>query len=413
MECPVCEKEMDSWACGCGYDGSRDYEKFPTFGQIPEGIVSVSGQRDRRNNLVRCEGCGGHTFVINKKMGSLACSGCGRALSAEELRPLADALGMQKTARKPEPKPEMKPAAPKQTAPAQSEKLVMPGDLLNVLGKIRQKQAAEPKADPRRIVAVSAGYNHTAVLYADGTAAAVGSNKYGECNLSFWNNLVAVAAGFGITTGLKKDGTVVQAGGTAGRNAVSQWRDIVAVSEGVWHTVGLKKDGTVVAAGSTTKGRCDVSGWRDIVAISAGEDFTMGLDKYGKVVMAGKGKATKLPIGGWNNRQRIAAGYEHSVSMTRDGSVNIVGSGGIESHLGKDIVQLDAGLDFTLVRKKDGTAAAAGVNYDGRCSVGDWHDLEQIAAGRRHSVGLKKDGTLVATGSNDKGQCDVHKLIRR
>lgn len=413
MKCPVCEKEMNSLVCACGYDASRDYEKYPTFAPGLKGLTSVTGLRDRRNNLVRCEGCGGHTFVLNKKTGSLACADCGRALSAEELRPLAEALGMQKTARKPEPKPEMKPAASKQPAPAQSGKLVMPGELLNVLGKIQQKQAAEPKADPKRIVAVSAGYNHTAVLYADGTAAAVGSNKYGECNLSSWNNLVAVAAGFGITTGLKKDGTVVQAGGTVGRSAVSQWRDIVAVSEGVWHTVGLKKDGTVVAAGSTIKCRCAVSGWRDIVAISAGEDFTMGLDKYGKVVMAGEGKATKLPVGGWNNRQRIAAGYEHSVSMTRDGSVNIVGSGGIESHLGKDIVQLDAGLDFTLVRKKDGTAAAAGVNYDGRCNVGRWNNLEQIAAGRRHSVGLKKDGTLVAAGSNDKGQCDVQKLIRR
>ena len=376
MKCPVCEKEMNSLVCACGYDASRDYEKYPTFAPGLKGLTSVTGLRDRRNNLVRCEGCGGHTFVLNKKTGSLACADCGRALSAEELRPLAEALGMQKTARKPEPKPEMKPAAPKQAAPAQSGKLVMPGELLNVLGKIQQKQAAEPKADPKRIVAVSAGYNHTAVLYADGTAAAVGSNKYGECNLSSWNNLVAVAAGFGITT-------------------------------------GLKKDGTVVAAGSTIKCRCAVSGWRDIVAISAGEDFTMGLDKYGKVVMAGEGKATKLPVGGWNNRQRIAAGYEHSVSMTRDGSVNIVGSGGIESHLGKDIVQLDAGLDFTLVRKKDGTAAAAGVNYDGRCNVGRWNNLEQIAAGRRHSVGLKKDGTLVAAGSNDKGQCDVQKLIRR
>ena len=82
MNCPVCEKEMTGPVCDCGYDRSRDFEMYPTFAPVPEGMESVAVLRDRLNNLVRCEGCGGHTFVLNKKTGSLACSGCGRALSA-------------------------------------------------------------------------------------------------------------------------------------------------------------------------------------------------------------------------------------------------------------------------------------------------------------------------------------------
>ena len=39
--------------------------------------------------------------------------------------------------------------------------------------------------------------------------AAVGWNKYGQCNVSEWGDIVAVAAGCAYTIGLKSDGTVV------------------------------------------------------------------------------------------------------------------------------------------------------------------------------------------------------------
>ena len=75
-------------------------------------------------------------------------------------------------------------------------------------------------------MAVNAGW-HTVGLKSDGTVVAVGSNKYGQCD-------------------------------------VSQWTDIVAVSAGGLHTVGLKSDGTVVAVGYNGDGRCDVGGWKNI-----------------------------------------------------------------------------------------------------------------------------------------------------
>jgi alpha-tubulin suppressor-like RCC1 family protein len=109
----------------------------------------------------------------------------------------------------------------------------------------------------------------------------------------------------------------------------------------------------------------------------------------------------------------IAAGDDHSAALTQDGKVLIVGDGGNTSQLGTSIEELAAGSRFTVVRKKNGTAAGTGVNFDGRCDVFGWTDLEKITAGRHHTVGLKKDGTLVATGDNKQGQCDVHKLERK
>lgn len=88
--------------------------------------------------------------------------------------------------------------------------------------------AANKNKNVGSIVAVSAGDYHTVGLKSDGTVVAVGSNDYGECN-------------------------------------VSEWKDIIAVSAGCNHTVGLKTDGTVVAAGENDAGQCEVSEWKDIM----------------------------------------------------------------------------------------------------------------------------------------------------
>lgn len=79
---------------------------------------------------------------------------------------------------------------------------------------------------------IAAGYRHTAGLRSDGTVAAAGNNKYGQCNVDGWCDMAAIAAGNAHT--------------------------------GNGHTVGLKSDGTVAATGWNKHGQCEVSGWRDI-----------------------------------------------------------------------------------------------------------------------------------------------------
>ena len=75
---------------------------------------------------------------------------------------------------------------------------------------------------------IAAGRRHTVGLKSDGTVTAVGDNKYGQCNVSDWNDIVAIAAGCA-------------------------------------HTVGLKSDGTVVAVGNNEFGQCDVGSWSGIL----------------------------------------------------------------------------------------------------------------------------------------------------
>lgn len=398
MRCPVCKAVMTSSVCSCGYDESRNYEKYPTFGVLPVGIETACGMQNRRNDLIQCGSCGGYAFTLNRKTGALVCAGCGRMLTEPELEPLLRSMGG-----KSEPVQKKEPVISGQTDSRR---------LLSVLGQIQQQLSTESSGDPRRIVAIAAGWSHTVALYADGTVAAIGDNGEGECDLSSWQDIIAICADNKCTTGLKKDGTVVTTSLRL-KAQVREWRDITAIAMGLSHIVGLKKDGTVVTTGGISKRKFDVSQWRNIQSIAAGGTFTLGLETSGKVVVSGNGSGTKLPFGGWQNVKAIAAGYGHSAALTNDGRVLMAGLGGIISDLGTSNIDLEAGCYFTAVRKQDGTALVTGMDGGARNNVLQWRDLEQIAAGYYHMVGLKTDGTLVAVGDNAAGQCEVHKLVRK
>ena len=388
MKCPVCEAAMASVVCSCGYDESRNYEKYPSFGKIPSGTVSVSGLRDRQKNLVRCGGCGNHGFSLNIQEKKLCCLRCGRALAETELKLLCSAMGWEKA--QPTVTSQQREPQPRQHTP---------------------KPQGFTRADPKQIVSIAVGWYHTVALYADGTVAAVGNNDRRQCEVSSWKDIVAISAGYSYTTGLKKDGTVVQ---TETRDSsMAYWKDIVAIANGYHHTVGLKRDGTVVAAGLPSQGRLEVHGWRNIQAIAAGDEFTLGLEKSGRVVIAGNSAKFGEEVRRWYNIQAIAAGYDHCAALDRNGNILVAGAAHTFPKREAPVTGLDAGGYFTAILRTDGTVDAVGVNYDGRIDVKTWRNVAKIASAYQHTVGLKADGTLVATGSNQYGQCDVDKLIRK
>lgn len=108
------------------------------------------------------------------------------------------------------------------------ETAVQPAQTMEQSLSPEELAAARDAASGHSETTISAGYQHSAALLADGTPAAVGSNNNnGQCD-------------------------------------VSDWMDIVAVSVGYDHIVGLKADGTVVAAGGSSSGQCSVSDWADI-----------------------------------------------------------------------------------------------------------------------------------------------------
>ncbi len=262
-----------------------------------------------------------------------------------------------------------------------------------------------------KLIDISAGFEHTVGLRADGTVVADGRNKKGQCEVSTWRDIVAVSAGKNHTVGLRADGTVVAEGySDKGQCEVSTWWDIVAVSAGDWHTVGLRADGTVVAVGDNSYGQCEVSTWRDIVAVSAVDYHTIGLKSDGTVVAVGDNNEGQCEVSSWRDIVAVSAGGGHTVGLKSDGTVVAVGrnyEGQCEVSSWRDIVAVSAGGYHTVGLKSDGTVVAVGYNNESQCEVSTWRDIVAVSAGRYHTVGLKSDGTVVAVGRNVFGQCDV------
>lgn len=285
-----------------------------------------------------------------------------------------------------------------------------------------------------RIIEVSGGDTHTALLYSDGTVRTIGLNSAGQCNVSEWTNIVAVSAGVQNTVGLCADGTVVATevlndDYDYGQSRVENWADIVAIDTGGAVTVGLRSDGTVVMTDATALyarskelaekngivdlGRQDTRGWTDITAISAGATHIIGLHSDGTVVATGDNFRGQCNISEWSDIVAISAGGYHTVGLRSDGTVVATGYnnlGQCNTNEWSDIVAVDAGLFHTIGLRSDGTVVIAGDNESGGYYTGNWREIVQISAGTFHTVGLCANGSVIAAGTNDAGQCNVDAL---
>ena len=139
--------------------------------------------------------------------------------------------------------------------------------------------------------------HHIVGLTSSGKVVAEGTNRYGECDISGWEDIVDVAAGATHTVGLRSDGTVVVCGNNEyGLCNVSDWVGIVDVAAARYAVYGLTSDGRILVAGQTYNGEVlevptpEVSGWDNIVAILAsceggdGCDYVVGIREDGTIV---------------------------------------------------------------------------------------------------------------------------------
>ena len=389
MNCPICGKKLTAMVCDCGYDRSRDYEKYPTFAPVLRGVESIAVLRDRLDNLVRC----------------------GRGQVAEELKKAAQPTIVSIETGKMCTMILWSNGA----VTAVGDWFITPTwgkqnwkDPENLIGELK---------DVKSVVLPKSSYGMVA-LKKDGTVLAVNSDGSILRETGCWRNIVAVSVcgDYADTVvGLKKDGTVVVAGDRwySTKFDVSNWRDIVAISVCENHIVGLKKDGTVVATGEK---KCDVSHWRDITAVAMG-DCVVGLKKDGTVVVASEHwYSTKFDVSNWRDIVAISVCKNHIVGLKKDGTVVATGdksSGKCDVSHWRDVNAIFTGESLTVGLKKNGTVMVAGSNVNGRRRASKWDNIVAVSVGFYHIVGMKKDGTLVAVGDNSKGQCDVHKLMKK
>ena len=248
---------------------------------------------------------------------------------------------------------------------------------------------------------LAAGDSHFVGLRADNTVVAVGDNRFGQSEVSDWEDIIAVAAAGNYTVGLRADGTVVTTGRADGRYGTSGWENIAAVAVGS-HIVGLRSDGTVIAAGDSlfiTAERLNVSHWNDIVAVAAGTNHTVGLHADGTVVAVGDNRHGQCNVSDWNGIVAIAAGPNHTVGLCADGTVVAVGyneSGQSDVSDWNDIIAIAAESNHTVGLRMDGTIIAVGDSRNGQYNVSAWNGIVAVATGLNRAIGLRADGTVIA-----------------
>lgn len=191
--------------------------------------------------------------------------------------------------------------------------------------------------------------------------------------------------------------------------------EAATIAAGTDHSLGIKDDGSVWAWGANAKGQLgngttspsqvpvQVSGFplgTVIVAVSAGQSFSVALDSLGNVFTWGDNIAKQLGDGG--------------SSTTRTSPYQITTL--------TNVIAIDAGQQFVLALKDDGTIWSWGKNATGQLGdgtgtqrsspvhvldssgIGSLSNVTAITAGGFHSLAVKSDGSVWAWGKNVSGQ---------
>jgi alpha-tubulin suppressor-like RCC1 family protein len=315
----------------------------------------------------------------------------------------------------------------------------------------------------------------------DGTA----TKRTSPAHIGTGSNWLSIATGSDHTMGLRSDGSIWAWGG----NAFGQLGDgtttnrttpvqigsdtkWVSIACGGIHTFGLKSDGTLWAWGSNFGGQLgdgstinktspvQVGIDNKWVSVAPGSGHSLGLKSDGTLWGWGKnlngelgngtGTNTTSPIqiGSDNKWVSLSAGFIHSLGLKADGTLfawgiapgapgqNLISAtaNNIQSTpLQVSIVLsvwlcIDAGDEYNLGVKTDGTLWAWGRNSNGQLGttdsvtslhkklpvqIGTGNTWVSVAAGRNHSLALKADGTLWSWGSNSSGKLgDAITIIR-
>ena len=290
--------------------------------------------------------------------------------------------------------------------------------------------------------AIACGYNHTAVLLANGTVLTFGNNPHGGLGVNdttsrltpvqVWgisSSATAITCGLYITSVLLADGTVR----TFGRNTVGQLglNDKTSRLTPV-QVFGISSSATAVACGNN----------QTAVLLANGTVRTFGQNANGQLGV-GDTANRSTPVQVWgisSSAVAIATGPNaiHATILLSDGSVRTVGYNtygqlGVADTVNRWIPvkvgvggnKVAGGNNHTGLVSNDGTVRTFGTNSSGQLGLGDTTQRNtpvQVTAftsatvascGSRHTTVLLADGTIRTFGSNNYGQLGVNDTTQR
>jgi hypothetical protein len=201
------------------------------------------------------------------------------------------------------------------------------------------------------ITAIAVGESHSLALKLDGTVYAWGAGGEGQLGTGLFqgqvssfasstpllvgmSGVIAISAGFNHSMALKADGTVYFWGGsiTAVPRKVNNLSGVIAVTSGYYHSLILKLDGTVYTMGNGNE-PVQVNNLSGVTAIACGTSHSLALTADGTVYAWGWGSNGQLGIGTITDSSvpvqvndlsgvmAIAGGLYHSLALKSDGTV--------------------------------------------------------------------------------------------
>jgi len=246
-----------------------------------------------------------------------------------------------------------------------------------------------------KAVAISCGYVHTVVLFADGSIYGTGANGNGQLGLgTIGGTINTLQPMIGLPSGTKA----------------------VAISCGAYHTLVLFADGSIYG-----------TGWNNNGQLGLGPTNTGNKNTLQQMILPSE----KIAVA-------ISCSYVHTLVLFDDGSIygtgyNYNGQLGlgptntgnqytlqpmIGLPTGIKAVAISCGSQHTAVLFNDGSIYGTGLNAFGQLGLGDYinhYSLTEltlptgikavaISCGSKHTAVLFADDTIYATGANYNGQ---------
>jgi len=325
------------------------------------------------------------------------------------------------------------------------EKLEVSGNV--IINGLANVSSVDINKKEIKAIQIEGGHRYSAAIFNDGTVKTTGVNYYGQMGLRdnktnsyFYDNVnniyngsrpKQVACNFNHTAVLFNDGTVQ----TFGRNNYGQ------LGNGTNTNSNNPVDVSGIDAGS---GAIQVAGgaFHTAVLFDNGTVKTIGRNVYGQLGIGTDISRSNVPvdvsgIGKGSGAIQVACGGNHTAVLFKDGTVKTFGYNGdgqlgngtnTDSNVPVDVsgigkgsgaIQVTCGTNHTAVLFEDGTVKTFGDNEDGELGIGTNTDINipvdvsgigpgsgaiQVDCGENHTAVLFNDGTIKTFGSNFSGQ---------
>ena len=271
---------------------------------------------------------------------------------------------------------------------------------------------------PIPVPSVSAGWEHTCEVKADGSVACWGSNGEGQASPPD-GEFVSVSAGWAHSCGIRTDRSVVCWGRNEEGQSSAPRGAFISVSAGRVHSCGVRLNGLVECWGEDQPfGRLTIPPnlFNSFSSVSATNYHSCGIRGIGTVACwgFGEGGRTMPPPDLFTS---VSVGGNHSCGIRTDGSVACWG------HNEEGQATPPPGTFVSVSVSKEGLRTC-GVRTDGSATC--WGagilvsivltdismpvpiqpdgPFSSISAGYQHVCGLKADGDVACWGTNGRGQ---------